>query len=130
MSEIETYQCKSPVLFLVFNRPDVTARVFEIIRQAKPPRLYNAADGPRPGRAGEAEKCEEVRGIANGADWDCEFKKLFQNMNLNIKKAVTKAIEPIYQVLNNCTLRLAYKIQRHLQILLTQLVKLYLYVLK
>lgn len=62
----ENYQCKSPVLFLVFNRLDVTARVFEAIRQVKPPRLYVAADGPRPDREGEAAKCQDVRVIAMG----------------------------------------------------------------
>ena len=88
----ETYQCKSPVLFLVFNRPDVTARVFEAIRQAKPPRLYIAADGPRPDREGEAEKCEEVRKIATAVDWDCEVKTLFRDENLGCKDAVSSGI--------------------------------------
>ena len=37
---------KTAVLFLVFNRPDTTRKVFEAIRQAKPPRLYVAADVP------------------------------------------------------------------------------------
>ena len=35
---------KTAVLFLVFNRPDTTVRVFETIRQARPPRLYVAAE--------------------------------------------------------------------------------------
>ena len=43
----------SPLLFLVFNRPDTTQRVFETIRQAQPPRLYVAADGPRKEIEGE-----------------------------------------------------------------------------
>ena len=51
---------QTAVLFLVFNRPDTTAQVFEAIRKAKPPRLYVAADGPRADRAGEAEKAAKV----------------------------------------------------------------------
>jgi len=35
-----------PVLFLIFNRPGTTARVMEVIRAARPLRLYVAADGP------------------------------------------------------------------------------------
>lgn len=46
--------------FLVFNRPDTTVRVFETIRQARPPRLYVAADGPRKNRTDENEKCEKL----------------------------------------------------------------------
>ena len=34
---------KTAVLFLVFNRLDVTKQVFDAIRQANPPRLYIAA---------------------------------------------------------------------------------------
>jgi hypothetical protein len=37
----------TPVLFLVFNRPDTTQQVFEVIRKKKPAKLYVAADGPR-----------------------------------------------------------------------------------
>ena len=38
----------TPVLFLIFNRPETTEQVFSAIRKAEPPRLYVAADGPRP----------------------------------------------------------------------------------
>lgn len=58
----------SAVLFLVFNRPDTTEKVFETIRQAKPPRLYVAADGPRPDVPGEKEKSADVRQIASNVD--------------------------------------------------------------
>ena len=61
----------TPILFLVFNRTDTTKQVFEKIREAKPPRFYVAADGPRKGRNGEAEKCEQVRKIATKVDWNC-----------------------------------------------------------
>lgn len=80
------------VLFLVFNRPDTTGRVFEAIRQAKPPRLYVAADGPRTGRPGEVEKVAEVRRIATAVDWPCEVKTLFREENLGCKRAVSSAI--------------------------------------
>jgi len=38
---------KSPVLFLAFNRPDLTRRLFDAIRQAKPEQLFIALDGAR-----------------------------------------------------------------------------------
>ncbi len=80
------------VLFIVFNRPDTTAQVFEAIRAAKPPRLYVAADGPRDGRVGEAGQVAEVREIATRVDWPCEIKTLFQKRNLGCKYAVSGAI--------------------------------------
>lgn len=82
---------RSPILFLVFNRPDTTQRVFDAIRRARPPRLYVAADGPRAERIGEAEKCAQVRQIATAVDWPCELITRFQAKNLGCKHAVSSA---------------------------------------
>ena len=83
---------KTPVLFLVFNRPELTFQVFEEIRKAKPAQLYIAADGPREDKDGEAEKCELTRSIINKIDWNCEVKTLFRDKNLGCKIAVSSAI--------------------------------------
>ena len=86
-----------PVLFLVFNRPDTTARVFAAIREARPERLYVAADGPRKDRAGETELCSETRRIATAVDWPCEVKTLFRDENLGCGKAVSGAISWFFE---------------------------------
>lgn len=83
---------ETAVLFLVFNRPDTTKQVFEAIRQAKPPRLYVAADGPRSNREGEVQRVAQVRQIATAVDWPCEVKTLFRHENLGCKYAVSEAI--------------------------------------
>jgi hypothetical protein len=72
-----------PVLFIIFNRPAVTKKVFEAIRKAKPTRLYIAADGPRPAVADDIANCETARQIANDVDWKCDVRTLFQDKNLN-----------------------------------------------
>ena len=41
------------ILLIVFNRFDTAKKVFEAIREVKPPRLYVAADGPRKNKRGE-----------------------------------------------------------------------------
>jgi hypothetical protein len=82
-----------PVLFLIFNRPDTTARVFEAIRAAQPARLYVAADGPRCDRPGEAERCEQARRIATTVDWPCEVETRFHEANLGCREAVSSAID-------------------------------------
>lgn len=101
MAEVQIFTPPSPlntsVLFLVFNRPDVTAQVFEAIREAKPPRLYIAADGPRANKLGEAERCEKVRRIATNVDWPCEVKTLFRERNLGCKLGVSEGINWFFQ---------------------------------
>ena len=74
---------KTPILLLVFNRPDTTKKVLESIRQVQPKYLFIAADGPREGRASDVEKCAATRQLVlNSIDWDCEVKTLFRDRNL------------------------------------------------
>lgn len=87
----------TPVLFLIFNRPDTTQQVFNEIRKARPAKLFVAADGPRENREGEAEKCEAARDIIKQVDWDCELKKLFRDKNLGCKVAVSSAIDWLFE---------------------------------
>ena len=84
---------KSAVLFLIFNRPETTSLVFGAIRAARPPKLYIAADGPRHDRAGEFERCQAARKIAQSVDWPCEVKTLFRDSNLGCKIGVSSGID-------------------------------------
>lgn len=81
------------VIFLVFNRPAETARVFARIRAARPRRLFIVADGPRPGRAGEAEKCRQVRELVEqGIDWPCAIVRDYAEANLGSGRRVASGI--------------------------------------
>ncbi|SEF98934.1 hypothetical protein [Parabacteroides chinchillae] len=82
----------TPILFLIFSRPDTTIRVFERIRQIKPTRLYVAADAARENNPDEIKRCEETRAIISKIDWPCELKTLYRIKNLGCKVAVSEAI--------------------------------------
>jgi hypothetical protein len=84
---------QTPILLLIFNRPDMSVRVFERIRTTRPEHLFIAADGPRPGVSSDAQLCDETRNaILSRIDWPCEVKTLFRNENLGCKEAVSSAI--------------------------------------
>jgi hypothetical protein len=83
---------KTPILFILFNRPDTTQVVFNAIRKIKPLRLYVAADGPRPTVQTDLKRCADTREIIKGVDWDCEVKTLFREKNLGCGKGVSSAI--------------------------------------
>lgn len=70
----------SPVALLIFNRPDLTQRVFSAIRQAQPRQLFVIADGPRDEK--DEKLCRQAREIASGVDWKCEVKTNFADTNL------------------------------------------------
>jgi len=87
----------TPILLIVFNRPETTRRVLGAIRQAAPERLFVAADGPRPGRTGEAEKCAEVlKLVEDGVDWPCELSYLRRETNLGCGRSPSSAIEWLF----------------------------------
>jgi hypothetical protein len=88
---------KTPVLLIIFNRPETTQIVFEAIRKAKPAKLYVAADGPRQNVATDAIKCAEARKIVERVDWPCEVKCLFQEQNLNCGKAPSTAMSWLFK---------------------------------
>ena len=82
----------TPVVFCVFNRPDVTRQVFEAIRQARPDRLFVVADGPRPDRPEDTAACEEARRIATAVDWDCEVRTNFADTNLGLARRMYSGV--------------------------------------
>jgi hypothetical protein len=83
----------TPVLFLIFNRPESTAIVFEKIRQQKPSKLYIAADGPRKNKGGENEICDLTRrSVIEKIDWECQVKTLLRDENLGCGRAPSEAI--------------------------------------
>jgi len=87
----------SPILFLIFNRPDTTKIVFERIREAQPKQLFIAADGPRANFPSDIEQCELTRQIVNMIDWECEVHLLFRASNLGCKKGVSSAINWFFE---------------------------------
>lgn len=89
-------QTVKPILLMVFNRPEKTARVWERIRQAKPAKLYVSADGPRVSRPDDAEKCKQVRELVSQVDWDCDVEYLFHEDNLGCTMAGKTAFDWVF----------------------------------
>jgi hypothetical protein len=83
---------RSPVVLLVFNRPDLTERVFEAVRAARPPQLLVVADGPRPERPGDEGLCAAVRAVVERVDWPCEVLKNYSPTNLGLRARVSSGL--------------------------------------
>ena len=60
----------TPVVLVIFNRPDFTEVVFRAIAQARPKRLFVLADGPRTSE--EAALCAATRAVIS-VDWPCDL---------------------------------------------------------
>jgi hypothetical protein len=88
---------ETPILFLIFNRPNTTVKVFEKIRELKPKYLYVGADGPRPNYPNDALLCAETRNIVSIIDWDCQVKTLFNKRNLGCGLSPANAISWFFE---------------------------------
>ncbi len=87
----------APILFIIFNRPDNTKQSFEAIKNARPRRLYIAADGPRPDRVGENALCDLTRQVVQDIDWECDVFLNFSENNMGCKKRVSSAISWVFE---------------------------------
>lgn len=92
MTDTSSESFQTPVLFLIYNRPELTKQVFEAIKKVRPSKLFIAADGPKPQYADQADRCNLTRQIATQVDWECDVKTLFRDQNLGCGKAVSRAI--------------------------------------
>ncbi len=86
-----------PVLFLIFNRPETTHRVFQRIREIRPAELFVSADGPRAHKKGEQELCEQTRQIISTVDWDCNVHTRFSETNQGCKIGVSSGIQWFFE---------------------------------
>lgn len=92
----QTY--KIPILFIIFNRPEKTLKVFSMIRKIKPKYLYIAADLPADKK--DLLLAVKTRKIVELIDWDCEIKTKFSKKPLGCKYGVSSAINWFFQNVN------------------------------
>jgi hypothetical protein len=87
----------TPVAFFIFNRPHLTQKVFEAIRDARPARLLVVADGPRHSQVGEVDLCSQTRAIIKQVDWNCEVLTNFSETNLGCKQRVSSGLDWVFE---------------------------------
>jgi hypothetical protein len=83
---------ETPILLLIFNRPDATQQMVDALRTVKPRRLFVAADGPRPDKPTDNERCQAARSVINQIDWPCTVETLFRPDNRGCGRGPAEAI--------------------------------------
>jgi hypothetical protein len=95
---METKGLETPVVLFVFNRPDPTRRVFEVIASVRPAKLLLIADGPRPAKPGEGELCRQVRDIVSCVDWPCKVSTNFAEANLGCQERIISGLDWVFSL--------------------------------
>lgn len=85
------------VLFLAFNRPEVTRTTLARIVEARPTRLYVALDGPRSHVTDDRQNCAEVRALIESIDSSIPLSTRFRRDNLGCRAAVADALNWFFE---------------------------------
>lgn len=88
----------TPILLIVFNRPDKTKELIKILENICPKKLFVSADGPRQYNESDKILCKEVREIFDNLPWECEVIKKFSETNLSCKKNVITSINWFFDI--------------------------------
>lgn len=83
---------KTPVLFCIFNRPDLTRRVFREIARQRPRQLLIACDGPRSTHPQDLRLVAEARQVCELIDWPCSVSTFFHDQNRGCRQQMAEAI--------------------------------------
>jgi hypothetical protein len=88
----------SPIVMLIFNRPDTTAKVFAQVARIRPSKLIVIADGPRLDQPGEVERCVASRKIIEQVDWPCEVLTNYAESNMGCRHRVASGLTWVFKV--------------------------------
>lgn len=91
-----SFELNTPIVFMVFNRPGTTCRVFEEIKKAKPKKLFIISDAPRENVPGEKEKCSKVKEIVEKIEWDCDVFRNYSDSNLGCGKRISSGLDWVF----------------------------------
>lgn len=86
---------KTPIAFIIFRRPEQTARVWERIREAQPEKIFLIADGGR--NEEEWVKCRAARKVVETIDWECEVFRNFSDTNLGCRNRVVSGLDWVFE---------------------------------
>ena len=83
----------TPILLIVWRRPQETIEVINSLKKIKPKNLYISCDGARLGDREEYLKVKKTQEVCKKfINWDCEIKWQISKENLGCKIGVVSAI--------------------------------------
>ncbi len=88
---------RAPVVLILFNRPEPTARVFGTIRRARPAKLFLIADGPRGDHPSDGPACAAARAVVEQVDWECQVVRDYSDHNLGCGKRIATGLDRVFE---------------------------------
>jgi hypothetical protein len=95
-----TNQFGTPVVLIIFNRPEQTRRVFETLKNLKPKVLLIIGDGPRDDVSRDKALVAQCKEIVSEVPWDCEVKTNFSATNLGCRSRVSSGLDWVFSLVD------------------------------
>jgi GR25 family glycosyltransferase involved in LPS biosynthesis len=90
-----SYKAKSPVVIIIFQRPELTEKLVSKIGDVRPKDLFIIADGPK--NKTEGTLCAAARKAAEKIDWDCQVHKIYSSKNMGLRKRVVTGLNQVFE---------------------------------
>ncbi len=97
-------QFSTPVILIIFNRPQVTVQVLDVLRKLKPLELYVVADGPRSSVESDVQSCKDVRALIDTVDWECQIYTDYSDVNLGCASRVSSGITNAFKIFDRAVI--------------------------
>jgi hypothetical protein len=95
MKEIQISHIKTPVVFIIYNRPEKTQQSFASIQVYQPEILYIIADGPR--NEEDELKVRKTREIVEQIDWNCEVIQIYSETNMSCGLRIYTGLNEVFE---------------------------------
>lgn len=92
---------KKPIVFFVYNRPETTKQVFEMIKRYQPKQLFLVSDGPKSDLL-DSEKVRLVRSILQGVNWPCQVYQRYRESNLSCRHSIVEGLRWVFKEVESC----------------------------
>lgn len=91
----------TPVLLIVWRRPDMVSRLISKLRSHEPSHIFVACDGARNGNLDEWDKVHKTRYIVeHKIDWHCQIETLYSDVNQGCRLGPENAINWFFNHVN------------------------------
>jgi hypothetical protein len=94
---LSDFRLKTPVILIVYRRPETTEQVLQVLYQVNPTRLFVVGDGPRTDRPGEAAQVAHTRALIEQIEWECEVLTDYAEVNLGLRRRVVNGLDWVFE---------------------------------
>ncbi len=97
---MSTFQVRTPVVLIIYNRPETTERVLRQIARAKPTELLVIGDGPKTDCPEDAARCMAARSVIEHVDWKCDVSTNLSESNMGCRQRVSSGLEWTFDIVD------------------------------